>query len=238
MASTQVTLTAADGHSFPAYVAEPDGTPVGAIVVIQEIFGVNSHIREVADGYAAAGYVAVAPAVYARTEPGDATTGDYGVELGYTSEDIQAGLAVRARIALDDTMADIAAAAAEGRRRAGASAKVGAVGWCWGGYLAAAAAQHLAGTVDAAVGYYGGGIAASLLDREPTVPLELHFAENDHAIPLDDVEKVKAAWPSVAVFVYPDAQHGFNCDQRASYQAQAARVALARTLRFFVTHVG
>ncbi|MEZ5232134.1 MAG: dienelactone hydrolase family protein [Acidimicrobiia bacterium] len=221
-------LTAADGHAFDAYVAEPDGAPRGAIVVIQEIFGVNDHIRQVADGYAAAGYVAVAPALYDRVEA--------GVELGYQQADIEAGLQYRAKIALDDTLADVAAAAAEGRARSGG--KVGAVGYCWGGMLAAAAAQRLAGTVDAAVGYYGGGIAAGLLDAAPALPLQLHFAENDHAIPLTDVEKVRAAWSDVGVFVYADAQHGFNCDQRASYQAHAARVALSRTLRFFTDHVG
>ncbi|MCC6437932.1 MAG: dienelactone hydrolase family protein [Acidimicrobiales bacterium] len=227
----EIRLTAADGHTFDAYLAEPDGAPRGAIVVIQEIFGVNSHIREVADGYAAAGYVAVAPALYDRVEA--------RVDLGYQQADIDSGLQYRAKVALDDTLADIAAAATEGRARA-AGGKVGAVGYCWGGFLAAATAQRLAGTVDAAVGYYGGGIAAGLLEGQPVpaAPLQLHFAENDHAIPLTDVDKVRQAWPSVPVFVYPGAQHGFNCDQRATYQAQAARVALSRTLRFFADQVG
>ncbi|MBM3683279.1 MAG: dienelactone hydrolase family protein [Actinobacteria bacterium] len=234
---TSITLTAADGHAVPAYVATPEGTPRGGIVVIQEIFGVNGHIREVADGYAAAGYVAVAPAVYARA--GTAGLGDggpYGVELGYTPDDVTRGLEIRAAVALDDVVLDLAAAAEEARHRS--AGRVGAVGYCWGGFLATAAAQRLAGTVDAAVGYYGGGIAASLLGDVPVAPLLLHFAENDHAIPLADVDAVRAAFPGVPVHVYAGAQHGFNCDQRASFDATSARVALARTLRFFFTHVG
>lgn len=223
-----IRLTAADGHTFDTYVAEPEGDARGAIVVIQEIFGVNSHIREVADGFAAAGYVAVAPALYDRVEA--------GVDLGYEPDDIQSGLQYRAKIALADTLADLAAAAGEARTRAGGG-RVGAVGYCWGGMLASAAAQHLGASIDAAVGYYGGGIP-SLLDASPAVPLLLHFAENDHAIPLSDVEQVRAAWPAVAVHVYPDAQHGFNCDQRGSYQPQASRVALSRTLRFFFEELG
>jgi carboxymethylenebutenolidase len=223
-----IRLSASDGHQFDAYVAEPDGAARAAIVVIQEIFGVNSHIRQVADGYAAAGYLAVAPALYDRSEP--------GIELGYEPDDIQTGLAHRGKVELADTLSDIAAAAVEARRRA-AGGKVGAVGYCWGGYLATATAQQLAGTVDAAVGYYGGG-TASLLDAGPSMALLLHFGERDHAIPLSDVDKVRQAWPDVAVHVYAGAQHGFNCDQRASHHAPAARLALSRTLRFFFDQLG
>jgi carboxymethylenebutenolidase len=227
----QLRLTAADGFSFDAYLAEPEGAPRGAIVVIQEIFGVNGHIREVADGYAAAGYVAVAPALYDRAQP--------GIELGYTPDDIQEGIQVRGKVALDDTLADIAAAADEARSRAGQGAKVGAVGYCWGGFLASAIAQRLAGRVDASVAYYGGGIAQGLLGGDaPALPLMLHFGELDHAIPLDDVEKIRTAWPQSPAYVYVGAEHGFNCDQRASYHAHSARVALSRTLRFFTDHVG
>lgn len=224
----EIELTAADGHRFATYVAEPDGAPRGAIVVIQEVFGVNSHIREVADGYAAAGYVAVAPGVYDRVQP--------GVELGYDQADIEAGLGMRGKLELDDVLADITAAAQEGRSRAGGT-KVGAVGYCWGGFLAAASSQRLAGTVDACVGYYGGG-AASLVADTPHTPLLLHFGERDHAIPLSDVDTIRRSWPAAAVHVYDGAEHGFNCDQRASYHAQAARVALSRTLRFFTDQVG
>jgi carboxymethylenebutenolidase len=223
-----LTLTAADGHHLGAYRADPDGPPKGGIVVIQEIFGVNSHIREVADGYAAAGYVAVAPALYDRVEK--------DAQLGYEQADIQAGLDLRARCDLDAVLADITAAAALARSASGG--KVGAVGFCWGGFLAAASAINLAGTVDACVGYYGGGIANTLLDRTPEVPLVLHFGEHDHAIPLEDVDKVRAAWPGVPVHVYVGAGHGFECDQRGSYHAHSARLALSRTLRFFISLVG
>jgi carboxymethylenebutenolidase len=221
-----ITLSAADGHSFGAYRAEPEGPARGGVVVIQEIFGVNRHIRDVADGYAAAGYLAVAPALYDRARP--------SVELGYTPDDMQAGIGLRADIPLDRALADIAAAAGLAR----SAGKVGTVGYCWGGMLSSAAAVNLAGAVDASVGYYGGGIAQQLLDRSPQVPLLLHFGEEDHAIPLDDVEKIRVAWPAAGVHVYAGAQHGFECDQRPTYHAHAARVALSRTLRFFFTHLG
>lgn len=223
-----IQLTASDGQALSAYRADPEGAPRAGIVVIQEVFGVNGHIREVADGYAAAGYLAVAPAVYDRVEP--------SVELGYTQDDINEGLRLRAAVPLEAAMADIRAAADVART--GGNGKVGTVGYCWGGFLSSAAAINLAGSVDACVGYYGGGIAASLLDQEPQVPLLLHFGEEDHAIPLEDVEKIRAAWPGVPAYVYPGAQHGFECDQRPTYQAHAARVALSRTLRFFFDQLG
>lgn len=221
-----ITLTASDGHQCGAYRADPDGTPRGAIVVIQEIFGVNSHIREVADGYAAAGYLAVAPALYDRIQP--------GVELGYTPEDIQEGIRLRAGVPMEAMLADVSAAAAV----AATAGKVGTVGYCMGGLLSAAAAVNLAATVSASVSYYGGGIAQNLLDQAPKVPLMLHFGELDHAIPLEDVAKVEAAWPNSPVFIYSGAQHGFECDQRASYNAHSARMALSRTLRFFADNIG
>jgi carboxymethylenebutenolidase len=221
-----IRLTAADGFTFDAYQAAPEGDARGGIVVIQEIFGVNGHIRDVADAYAAAGYLAVAPAVYDRVQP--------GTELGYEQADIQAGIGLRGRCRLEDVLADLTAAAGVAR----SAGRVGTVGFCWGGFLSSAAAIELAGTVDASVGYYGGGIAAQLLDRSPQVPLMLHFGEQDHAIPLEDVDKITAAWPDATTHVYAGAQHGFECDQRASYDAGAARLAFARTLRFFDHHVG
>ena len=236
-----ITLTADDGHQFGAYRADPEGAARGGIVrggaarggivVIQEIFGVNGHIREVADGYAAAGYLAIAPALYDRAER--------NAELGYTQDDIQAGLKLRADIPLDRVLADISAAAAvAGTAGDGSKMNVGTVGYCWGGFLSAASAVNLAGAVTASVGYYGGGIAAGLLDQSPRLPLLLHFGEHDHGIPLEDVAKVSAAWPEAAVHIYAGAEHGFECDQRPSYNAHAARLALSRTLRFFADHVG
>jgi carboxymethylenebutenolidase len=221
-----ITLTADDGFQLSAYRADPEGTPKGGIVVVQEIFGVNSHIRSVADGYAAAGYLAIAPALFDRVEQ--------GIELGYTPEDIEQGLAIARGGKLDmaAVMSDVRAAAVVAHE----AGKVGTVGYCWGGMVSTMAAIELPDVVDAAVGYYGGG-SASLVERTPQVPLLLHFGENDHAIPLSDVDKIREAWPSATVHVYEGAEHGFNCDQRASYNEGAAKVARERSLAFFDEHL-
>ncbi|HEY8581009.1 MAG TPA: dienelactone hydrolase family protein, partial [Beijerinckiaceae bacterium] len=211
----KITLTTKDGQKIGAYLARPQGTPKGGVVVLQEIFGANQHIRNVADGYAEAGYLAIAPALYDRVEP--------NVELGYTGDEPKKGLEIRAKTELPKTLLDIEAAM-EAVRSAG---KVGVVGYCWGGTLAYAAAVNLPG-VDAAVGYYGGGVAA-MADQKPKAPTMLHFGETDHSIPMTDVEKVKAAQPQLPVHVYP-AGHGFNCDERASFHKESAETARARTL--------
>jgi len=218
---TFVTLTASDGFGLAAYRADPDGVPRAGLVVVQEIFGVNGHIRSVADRFAEHGYLAIAPALFDRVQR--------GVELGYTQADIEQGAAIaRGKLDYQSVLLDVTAAASAAR----AAGKVGIVGYCWGGMLSAMAAVRLPGTVDAAVGYYGGGIT-TLLERRPEVPLMLHFGELDHAIPLSDVDKIRAAWPQAVVSVYEGAEHGFNCDQRASYNAASAAVALERTLAFF-----
>jgi carboxymethylenebutenolidase len=216
-------LTAADGFTLGAYRADPTGTPKGAIVVVQEIFGVNSHIRSVADGYAAAGYVAIAPAIFDRAER--------GIELGYDQAGIDAGLKARAAIPVDETLADLQAAI-DAVKGAG---KVGIVGYCWGGSLAFLAAGKLSG-LSAAVGYYGGQIASAFIETEPTTPLMLHFGKEDHGIPLADVDKISERYPSIPVHLY-DAGHGFNCDQRGSYHKPSAELALTRTLEFFRNHL-
>ena len=221
--SQTIKLTASDGVTIDAYRADPAGKPRGGIVVLQEIFGVNPHIRRVADGFAARGYLAVAPALFDRAEP--------GVELGYTPDDMPRGLALLNRVGHERTMLDVAAAV----KAAAEGGKVGVVGYCWGGSLAYAAACALPG-VDAAVGYYGGNIAKSL-DRKPKVPLMLHFGEHDDHIPMTDVEKIRAALPGVPVYSY-DAAHGFNCDARGSYDKPSAAEALERTLAFFAQHIG
>ena len=215
-------LTTADGFTLDAYRADPAGTPKGAIVVVQEIFGVNSHIRNVADGYAAAGYVAIAPGIFDRAAP--------GIELGYDQAGIDEGLKARAAIPIEGTLADLQAAI-DAVRGAG---KVGIVGYCWGGSLAFLAAGKLTGLA-AAVGYYGGQIT-QFLDSEPKVPTLLHFGKEDHGIPLADVDKIRARHPGIPVHLY-DAGHGFNCDQRGSYDAASAKLALQRTLEFFGTHL-
>jgi carboxymethylenebutenolidase len=223
-----IDLKSADGFGFPAYVAEPAGKPRGAVVVLQEIFGVNSHIRQVADGYAADGYLAVAPSTFHRVKQ--------GVELGYTPEDVSAGAALKAAVealpalgVLQDVQAAIKHAA-----RAG---KVGIVGYCWGGLLTWRAACLLEGLA-AAAPYYGGGMttpAESAL--KPKVPVMAHFGEQDTHIPLEGVRAFEQAHPEVEVHVYA-AHHGFNCDQRGSWNAGAAATARERTLDHFRRHLG
>lgn len=225
---TFIELQAADGFAFPAYVAQPAGTPRGGVVVLQEIFGVNSHIRAVADGYAAQGYLAVAPATFHRVKP--------GVELGYQPDDMTAGFGLKTAVealpapgVLQDIQAAIDHAAQAG--------KVGIVGYCWGGLLTWRAACSLQG-LSAAAPYYGGGVTtAEETARKPLVPVLAHFGDQDHWIPLDTVEAFKAAQPGVTVHVY-QANHGFNCDQRGSYNAAAAQLARERTLAFFAQYVG
>ena len=225
---TFIDLTAADGFSFSAYVAQPDGKPKAGIVVLQEIFGVNSHIRSVADGYAAEGYLAVAPATFHRVKP--------GVDLGYTAEDMGAGMALKAAVEAlpaPGVMPDIEAAI----KHAAQAGKVGIVGYCWGGLLTWRAACMLSG-LSAAVPYYGGGVtAAEEIGRRPRVPVLAHFGEKDHWIPVDTVEALKKAQPEVEVHIYA-ADHGFNCDQRGSYDAPSAKLARERTLAFFAKTLG
>ena len=225
MGST-ISLTSSDGFTLSAYRAEPEGPTRGGVVVVQEIFGVNSHIRSVADRYAAAGYLAIAPAIFDRVRP--------GIEIGYTPEDIEVGRGIAMGGDLDfQKVLDDVAAAGKAAREAG---KVGVVGYCFGGRVTAAAAIQHADVFDAASSYYGGGIVG-LIDQTPVVPMIMHFGERDHGIPMEDVDKVTAAWPDVTVYVY-DAEHGFNCDQRASFGAVPAAIAQARTFRFFDDKLG
>jgi carboxymethylenebutenolidase len=223
-----VNLTAADGFVFPAYVAKPAGQTRGGVVVVQEIFGVNSHIRSVADGYAAAGYLAVAPATCHRVKS--------GVELGYAPDDMSAGMALKATVealpapgVLQDIQAAIDHAAQAG--------KVGIVGYCWGGLLSWRSACLLKG-LSAAVPYYGGGMTTEAeVARRPQCPVLAHFGEQDHWIALPGVHAFAKAHPEVEVHTYP-ANHGFNCEQRGSYDAAAAALARQRTLDFFAKHLG
>lgn len=223
-----IDLKAADGFTFPAYLAQPAGTPKGAVVVVQEIFGVNSHIRSVADGYAAAGYLAVAPATFHRVKQ--------GVELGYTQDDMNAGFALKTAVEAlpaPGVLQDIQAAV----NHAAQAGKVGIVGYCWGGLLTWRAAALVSG-LSAAAPYYGGGVTTEAeVARSPKVPVMAHFGDQDHWIPLDSVEVFKKAHPEVEVHVY-NANHGFNCDQRGSYNEAAAKLARERTLAFFAKHVG
>jgi carboxymethylenebutenolidase len=225
-----VTLTSADGQTFDAYVAQPTGKAKGAVVVLQEIFGVNSHIRSVADGYAAAGYLAVAPATFARVQT--------GVELGYTEADMGSGFGLKNAVEAlpaPGVLQDIQAAVNYAAQQSGG--KVAVLGFCWGGLLTWRSACLLQG-VSAAVPYYGGGVTTpEEVARSPKCPVMAHFGDQDHWIPLDGVEAFKAAHPKAQVHVYA-ANHGFNCDQRGSFNAPAAQLARERTLVFLAQHIG
>ncbi len=224
-----VDLTASDGFTFPAWVARPDAAPRAAVVVVQEIFGVNSHIRAVADRFAARGYLAVAPSTFHRVQP--------GVDLGYSADDMKAGFGLKTAVeALPDpgVMADLQAAIAHAAQASGS--KVGMVGFCWGGLLTWRAACTLHG-LSAAVPFYGGGMTTpDEMARQPQVPVLAHFGQRDHWIPLDTVQAFARAHPEVEVHTY-DADHGFNCDQRGSYDDAAAMAARDRTLAFFDKHL-
>ena len=228
MPSSTITLTAADGFKSSAYVAEPSGKPKGAIVVLQEIFGVNSHIRGVADGYAAAGYLAVAPSTFDRVER--------DIQLGYAANDMTEGMRLKGAVealpapgVLQDIQAAVDYAAKAG--------KVGIVGYCWGGLLVWRSAEKVRG-LSAAVAYYGGGMTVgSEPARRPAVPTMAHFGDQDAHISVESVKALEQAHPEVEVHLYA-ANHGFNCEQRGSWNAGAAATALDRSLYHFGKHVG
>jgi len=221
-----ISLTARDGHSFSAYEKVPTERVRGGLVVVQEIFGVNAHIRRVADGYAADGYRVIAPALFDRAER--------DVELGYEGPDRQRGVGLMQAIDIDDMLADIAACVAA----LAPGGKVGIVGYCLGGSLAWLAAARLGG-LSAAVGYYGGMIAKRL-DEAPKCPVLLHFGEDDPSIPPADLERIRTLVDParVQVFSYQDAGHAFNRDDGESFRGEPARVARERTIAFLREHVG
>ena len=218
-----IELAAADGTRISAWRADPAGRPRGALVVAQEIFGVNSHIRSVCDGFAADGYVALAPALFDRYET--------EVDIGYTPEDIAKGRELKARAGIDNALLDVAAA----RDAVASSGKVAVIGYCWGGYVAWMAAARESGFA-CAIPYYGGGILEAK-GEHPRCPVLAHFGEQDKGIPVAGVRELAAAHPEAQVFIYA-ADHGFNCDQRAAFNAAAAKLARERTLEFLRRHVG
>jgi carboxymethylenebutenolidase len=218
-----VSLQAGDGHRFAAFVARPTAAPRGALVVLQEIFGVNDHIRSVAEGFAGNGWLAIAPALFDRVER--------DVELGYAAPDIARGRALKDAVGDEQVLLDIAAAQAH---VAGAGA-VATIGYCWGGTMAWLAATRLPGLA-AAVAYYGSGIAG-LLGATPRCAVQAHFGAKDASIPISAIDALRQAHPQVEVHVYP-ADHGFNCDRRASFDAASAARARERTLAFLQTHAG
>lgn len=221
---TNIELTAADGHRFGAYEAKPMGKPRGGLVVVQEIFGVNTHIRKVADGYAADGYHVISPAIFDRAEK--------AVELTYGQEDIQRAIALRQKIEIDQMLADIQTAV----ERLRPSGKVGIVGYCLGGSLAWLSATRLKG-VSAAVAYYGSMIA-QYANEPPHCPVTMHFGNKDQSIPAEALAKIKAIVPAnVEIFTYP-AGHAFNRDGEAPYEPASAKLARERTSAFFAKQLG
>jgi carboxymethylenebutenolidase len=220
---TMIELTAADGFTLAAYRAEPAAKPRGGLVVVQEIFGVNPHIRNVCDGYAADGYRVIAPALFDRYEK--------GVSIGYTAEDIARGRELKAKAQTDAALLDVVAA----RDALAGGGKVGIVGYCWGGFVAWVSACRLDGFA-CAIPYYGGGVL-EVGGETPRCPVLAHFGERDGMIPAEGVRKFAVAQPGVQVHIYA-ADHGFNCDQRGSFDAAAARLARERTLQFLRQHLG
>lgn len=218
-----IRLTASDNFQLGAYRADPGGAPAGAVVVIQEIFGVNHHIRSVCDRLAKEGYVAIAPSIFDRSQP--------NFQSGYSPDEIANARKFIASpdwaAMLRDTQAAIDAVKGVG--------PVGVIGFCLGGSIAYVAAARLSG-LSAAIGYYGGAIVR-FVDEKPRVPTQLHFGEKDAGIPLSDVDTIKAKRPEVEIFTYPGAQHGFHCDERASYDRASADIAWPRSMAFFAKHL-
>ncbi len=210
------TLVAADGHELDAYEVHPEGA-VASVVVIQEIFGVNAHIRSVVDRFAGLGFRAIAPALFDRAER--------GVELDYDPAGIERGKGLMGQFEWDDSVSDMAAAVAQ----VSPTGPVAVIGYCYGGSLAWLAAHSL--PIDVAVGYYGGQVPV-FIDKAPQVPTMLHFGALDPSIPLEGVQKVADRYPDVPVHVYDDAGHGFSCDARGSFHPDSAELALQRTLAF------
>ncbi len=212
---THLTLTSGDGHTLDAYRADPEGEPKGGVVVIQEVFGVNAHIRAVVDGFAADGYTAIAPALFDRVRR--------GVDLGYDEEGITTGRALVAELGWENPTTDVWAAA----KALHPAGSVGVVGYCWGGTVDWLAACRL--DVACVSAYYGRQII-DFKDEKPNCPAIMHFGAEDPLIPMETVEAVRAAYPDVPTYIYEGAGHGFNCDARADYRPESAALARERTL--------
>jgi carboxymethylenebutenolidase len=217
-----IELKAADGHTFKAWQAEPAGNPRGAIVVLQEIFGVNAHIRSVCDRYAAQGWLAIAPALFDRAAP--------GLEFGYDPDGMAGGRAAKAKVSEEGALADVQAAVKYAQR----GGKVAVIGFCWGGTLTWLAATRLQG-VACGIAYYGTNIHAHR-EEKPRVPVLLHFGDADTHIPPQHVQEIVTAQPQVPLYRYA-AGHGFNCDVRPSFDRASAELAAARTQAFLEEHL-
>lgn len=216
-----INLNTSGMQCIGAYLAKPEGTPRGGIVVVQEIFGVNAHVRDVTDGFAAHGYMAIAPAFFDHVET--------GVELGYDEEGFRRGRALVSEIGLDRALEDVASAA----QSINSAGRIGVVGYCWGGTVALLAATRLGLP---SVSYYGARNVA-FLGEKPRAPVQFHFGERDGSIPPEAVQKHRDAYPDMEIFTYP-ADHAFNrAVDPTHYDAPSARLALERTLAFFDRHL-
>lgn len=225
-----IELTAPDGHTFHAYEARPTTPPVAAVVVVQEVFGVNHHIRHVVDQVAEAGYLAIAPSVFDRVER--------GVELGYDGEGITKGRAIAwEQLPLDDALTDVAAAADAVAAEVGGPARVGIVGFCYGGMLTCAALSRVPERFAGGVAYYPSQAATLLTDDRPARPLLIHLGDQDQGVTVEDGQTLTRRWPEAESYRYPNAGHGFNCDERPGFDAEAAAQAWERTLTFLARHL-
>jgi len=222
---SKIQLTSSDGHSLGAYLAEPSTPASSAVVIIQEVFGVNRHIRSVVDDYASQGFSALAPALFDRAQP--------GIELNYNSADASRGMQYASQIGIDKALLDVSAAILHGAK-ATPGRKVGVVGFCFGGTLSWLSATRL--NPAAAVCYYGGQIAKFVAEM-PRCPVLLHFGAKDTHIPGTDIQKIQQAHPDLPVFLYENAGHGFNCDNRPDFEPRSAALARQRTLAFFHSHL-
>jgi len=218
--SEMITLKASDGHTLAAYLALPEGTPRGGIVILQEIFGITDHIKRVADGYAEQGYLVIAPSLFDRLRP--------KVVLEYS--DVEDARDIMMKLDREQVVEDMRAAADAVR----AGGKVAAIGFCWGGAMADLAACRIG--VDAAVSYYG-RMTVEWLDEQPQCPVMYHYGADDLLIPPELVEQISAGRPGHESFVYEGAGHGFNCDEREDYRPDCAALALERTLTFLVMNL-
>ena len=225
MPGKTIKINALDGHTLSGYLAAPGQPPQAGVLVLQEIFGVTGHIRHVTEGFAAAGYLALAPALFDRRKP--------GTELPYTR--IDEGRALMQQLAIDEVAIDLAASVAALRAQLPPGAKVGVVGYCWGGAIADLAACRT--DVDAAVSYYGRDNVRCLGEHH-RCPILYHFGAQDSLIPPEVVDQIRAGRPGAPAFVYPDAGHGFSCDERPEFHEPSHKLALERTLAFFRQHLG
>tara|TARA_Y100001970_G_scaffold294331_1_gene450745 strand:- start:49750 stop:50436 length:687 start_codon:yes stop_codon:yes gene_type:complete len=219
-----IQITSSDGHSFDAYMTSVNKDTDIALVILQEIFGVNQHIRSVCESFTKVGYTALAPALFDRVKP--------GIELGYGSDDIEKGRNFRSQLGWDDALTDIDASI--NFLSDNGYSKIAVIGYCWGGSLAYLSSCRL--NINASVGYYGGQII-NFVDELPKCPVMLHFGSEDHSIPLSDIETLAKKHPEILTYVYKEAGHGFNCDLRTDYNLTASNQALSRTLAHLNEHL-